>query len=39
MCSQSFGDREYLPLELVMKRKSCGWNWKFLLQVPGVQGT
>ncbi len=23
----------------VMKRKSCGWNWKFLLQVLGIKGT
>ena len=26
-------------MSLVMKRKSCGWNWKFLLQVLGVKGT
>jgi predicted transposase YbfD/YdcC len=24
-------------MSLVMKRKSCGWNWKFLLQVLGVK--
>jgi hypothetical protein len=23
----------------LMKRKSCGWNWKFLLQVSGVNET
>jgi hypothetical protein len=26
-------------MSLVMKRKSCGWNWKCLLQVPGVKGS
>jgi predicted transposase YbfD/YdcC len=26
-------------MSLVMKRKSCGWNWKFLLQVLGVKRT
>jgi hypothetical protein len=26
-------------MSLVMKRKSCGWNWNFLLQVLGVKGT
>ncbi len=26
-------------MSLAMKRKSCGWNWKFLLQVLGIKGT
>ncbi len=25
-------------MSLVMKRKFCGWNWKFLLQVAGEKG-
>jgi len=24
-------------MSLVVKRKSCGWNWGFLLQVPGIK--
>ncbi len=26
-------------MSLVMKRKSCGWNWNFMLQVLGIKGT
>lgn len=26
-------------MSLVMKRKSCGWNWNFLLQVLGINAT
>jgi predicted transposase YbfD/YdcC len=25
-------------MSLAMKRKSCGWNWNFLLQVLGIKG-
>lgn len=26
-------------MSLAMKRKSCGWNWNFLLQVLGIKGS